>query len=363
MEKKKILILANSVIGLYKFRKELLEELIKEGYSVVISCPNDNQIFKDNILNMGIEFIDTEIDRRGMNPVKDMGLFLNYLRLLKRVKPYKVLTYTIKPNLYGSLACRILKVPYINTVTGIGTLFQSESFIKRIVVYLYTLAFKKSHCVFFQNEVNKDIFDRFGIIKALDTCIVPGSGVNLKEFYPMEKTIVKEYPVFLFIGRVMKEKGIEEYIESAKNIINKGYKAEFQILGPMEEEHWKEKINEYEKQGYVKYLGMSNDVRNEIRNCDIVVNPSWHEGMSNVLLEAGAMGKVLIASDIPGCREIVIDGETGYSFPVRKQGKLEEKMEMMFNKDKKKYALEHIRDRFSREMIVKEYISKIEEVL
>lgn len=327
----KILILGNSVIGLYKFRKEIVIAFLKEGYEVYISTPKDNDFFVKELEKLGAKFIKTNIDRRGINPIKDLGLFKTYLKIMKDIRPNIVLGYTIKPNLYGSFASQLLNIKYINNITGLGTSLQKAGMLSKVLKNMYKLAFRKSSCIFFQNQENINFFKNNNLIKNKKAILLPGSGVNLEDFYPMHKTIEKSYPVVLFIGRIMKEKGIEEYLEMAKRVIEKGYKVEFQILGQWEEDVWKEKVEEYEKRGWVKYLGISNDVREQIRNCDIVINPSYHEGMSNVLLEAGAMGKLLMGSNISGVKEII--------GPVSK--------ELLFEKGKVKNIVEKVENRLT----------------
>ena len=243
---KSILLLGNCVAGLYKFRKEVIEALIKDGYSVYFSTPNNDALFVEKLKSMGAEFIETPIDRRGLNPFKDIVLFLKYLMMIKKIKPNIILGYTIKPNIYGSFAAQILGVDYINNITGLGTIFQSDTFVSKILKQMYRYAFKKSKCIFFQNEENMNFFLNNQLIEGRKTQLIPGSGVNLKEYYPMPKTIEKPWPVFLFIGRIMKEKGIEEYLEAARLIKEDGYDAEFQILGPWEEGKWKKMVEEYQ---------------------------------------------------------------------------------------------------------------------
>src|SRR5690554_3513371 len=201
----KILILTNSINGLYSFRKELVEELLKEGYEVIISAPFEKSA--DRFLKIGCKFIDTEIDRRGTNLVKDYKLIKFYKKTIKRMKPAIVLTYTIKPNVYGGLACRSLNVPYISNITGLGTSIEAKGLIQKISLILYKKGLKKANTVFFQNKSNMIFFAKHKIIKNKQTIIIPGSGVNLDihvfEPYSKEDKIIN----FLFIGRIMKAKG------------------------------------------------------------------------------------------------------------------------------------------------------------
>ncbi len=367
----KILILTNSIVGLYKFRKELLYRFIEDEYEVVVSSPNDDP--KDYILNLksnGIRYLETFIDRRGINPIKDLKLLKNYLNIIKNQNPDYVLTYTIKPNIYGSLASKLLRRKYINNVTGLGTSLQQDGLLSKILKKIYRVCFSKSEYIFFQNQANMDFFLKNKMLFSDEQSIklVPGSGVNLEVFYPREKSLVDKKTRFLFVGRLMDEKGLEEYLECAKNIKEKNENIEFQILGPFEEKKYEERIKELEEKRIIKYLGVSTDIREQVKNVDCVINPSWHEGMSNVLLESGAMKKFLIASEIPGCKEIVINNKTGLTFEVKNRDDLEKKIRKyidMADERKKKMIEElyaHISLNFCREKIIEEYMEAIKAV-
>lgn len=360
---KKILILTNASQGLFNFRKELLDKLITERNEVYISTPNDNVEIIKKIEDIGSKIIIINLDRRGINPIKDFLLFLKYFFLIKKIKPDVVLMYTIKPNLYGGIVCRLLKISYVITITGIGSLFQSKSLLTKLVKKVYRFSLKKARCVFFQNKANLEFFKTNKIIGE-NYKLVNGSGVNLEKFFS-KKTLEKKNIIFLFIGRIMREKGIEEYLEVAKLLKNKYKNIEFRILGAYEEEIYRKKISELEKIEIVKYLGISNDVRKELEKVHCVINPSWHEGMSNVLLEAGAMKKFLIASNIPGCQEIIINNETGFTFKKNDIEDLKNKIEEFINLSNDKYdeyiekSYNYIKKNFDRKNIIKEYLNII----
>ena len=308
---KKILILANNDVGLYKFRKELIQALIEQGDKVYISLPYGKLV--EPLKEMGCEFIDTPVDRRGINPITDFKLLLAYKKIVKKVEPDLILTYTIKPNIYGGLISRLKKVPYIVNITGLGTAFQGNGILKKVIVALYKVALGRVKNVLFENEGNKQVFIDNHIIKEETAVVMNGAGVNLEEypFTPMPQ----EGPIrFLFIGRVMKEKGVDELFEAAKKIKKEYDNVEFDIVGPFEDDY-EETVKKLQQEGIINYYGYQEDVRPFIAKCHCFVLPSYHEGMANTLLEAAAMGRPLITSNIHGCKEAVRDN--GYLCEVR----------------------------------------------
>lgn len=303
----RVMILANFDLGLYQFRKELIEELLKEN-EVIISLPYGELV--EPLKEMGCKFIDTPVDRRGINPATDLKLLNEYRRLLKQEKPDLVITYTIKPNIYGGLACRLARIPYAVNITGLGTAFENGGLLKKIVVAMYKVACKKAKVVFFENEENRQIFIKEKIVKETQTHRLNGAGVNL------EKYQVTEYPEgerikFLFMGRVMAEKGVNELFEAMKKLIADGINCKLDVLGGYEEDY-KEKIQECENEGWLHYHGYQKDVRPFIEKCHCFVLPSWHEGMANTNLESAASGRPVITSKIPGCMESVVDEVSGF---------------------------------------------------
>ena len=306
---KKILILANIDMGLYNFRKELLQTLIAQGNEVYISLPMGPRV-KD-MEEMGCKFIETPVDRRGMNPIADLKLFFGYRKILKQLKPDVVLTYTIKPNIYGGLACRMAKVPYLSNITGLGSAFQQEGFLKKLVHFLYRIALKRANTVVFENEGNQDLFLQQQIVTKSQAQLMKGAGVNLEEYRFCEYPRIQENIVFLFIGRIMKEKGVDELFSVARRIHQEGANAEFHFIGFYEEDY-KDEIEELEQTGIIRFFGYQQDVKPFIRNAHCFVLPSYHEGMANTLLENASMGRPLITSDIFGCREAVSVGENGF---------------------------------------------------
>lgn len=303
----KILILANNDVGLYQFRKELIETLISKN-EIYISLPNGD--FIESFEQMGCHFIDTPIDRRGMNPRRDVRLFLSYRKLMKKLQPDLVITYTIKPNVYGGFAARLLRIPYAVNITGLGTAFQSNGLLRKIVTRMYMMSCKKAKVVFFENSGNRRIFIDEKIVEEEQTCLLNGAGVNLSHYQ------LTDYPAgdvtkFLFVGRVMKEKGIEELFAAMKLLIDQGIPCSLDILGGYEEDY-QDLIERYAAEGWLHYHGYQADVRPFIAQSHCFVLPSWHEGMANTNLECAASGRPVITSNIHGCLEAVEDGVTGY---------------------------------------------------
>lgn len=303
----RVMILANYDVGLYQFRKELIEKLLDEN-EVIISLPYGE--FIDLLQQQGCKFIETSVDRRGINPITDFRLFISYMKLLSKEKPDMVITYTIKPNVYGGFACRIKKIPYVVNITGLGSAFEKGGILRKVVKLMNKIGCKKAKVVFFENEGNKQIFIKEGIIKEEQAHRLNGAGVNLDKYQ------VFDYPQgdstrFLFMGRVMAEKGVDELFEAMRRLVSDGVKCELDVLG-IYEENYKETISRYEKEGWLHYHGYQKDVRPFIERCHCFVLPSWHEGMANTNLESAASGRPVITSNIYGCLEAVIDEKTGY---------------------------------------------------
>lgn len=362
----KILILCNNDGGIYNLRKELVEKLIELKYKVYISCPEGDRV-KDLIL-MGCEFINTEVDRRGTNLFKDFKLLALYNKIMNKIKPDIVLTYTIKPNIYGGMICRLKKVPYICNITGLGTALEKESFLQKILVILYRIALKNVKCCFVQNKENLNFLKNNKITNEEKYRLIPGSGVNLKHFkllpYPNEKEKIK----FLFISRILKEKGIEEYLKTAQ-YISKNYKnVEFHILGLCEKEY-KGKLKEYENQKIIYYHGLKKDVIPYLKESSCLIHPSYYpEGMSNVLLEASASGRPVITTNRAGCKEIVDEGENGFIVEIKNTKQLIKKVEEFVNlprAQREKMGLEgrkKMEKEFDRNIIVNAYLKEISEI-
>ena len=320
--KKRIAILANHSGGLYDFRKDLIAEL-KTHASVTVAVPHNDRW--DELLHLADRVIELPIDRRGMNPLHDGKLFSQYRAILGEIKPDLVLTYTIKPNIYGGLACRMAHIPYAVNITGLGSAIENGGWLKKFVLALYRPALKDAKVVFFENAGNRDTLAATGVVPKGRDVVLHGAGVNLED-YPCQP-YPQEGPVrFLFVGRVMHEKGVDELFAAAKRMKQQyGEQVEFHMVGSFEEAY-KPAMDELEQAGVVKYHGYQSDMKPFYAMTSCVVLPSYHEGMSNVLLEAAASGRPLITSDIPGCREAVENGVSGYLCPAKDADALYEAM-------------------------------------
>ena len=352
----RILILANNDVGLYKFRKELIGELLKKN-TVYISLPYGG--FVDDLCNMGCEFIDTPIERRGINPFKDAKILIAYFRMVKKYMPDLVITYTIKPNVYGGMICRLLKVPYAMNITGLGTAFEKDGILKTLVIKMYCIACKKAKIVFFENEENKQFFIKEHIVNEERTHKLNGAGVNLDEYQVMEYPTEQKIH-FLFMGRIMKEKGIEELFEAMRRLIDDGIDCCLDVLGESEE-NYKELIMQYENEGWLHYYGYQKDVKPFIKQCHFFVLPSWHEGMANTNLESAASGRPVITSRIPGCMETVDDGVSGYLVERRNIKNLYKVLKKfcLLSEERKEMGLagrKHMEENFDKRKVVEETI-------
>lgn len=303
----KILILTNMDLGLYMFRKELIEELLKQNHEIYISLPDGCLVRPFE--KMGCIFIDTPVDRRGINPQTDFKLLYNYRKIVKSVCPDLIITYTIKPNIYGGIVARLYNKKYAVNITGLGTAFESPGLIRMIVINLYKFALKKAKVIFFENSSDRDILVSFKCCRNEKTVVLNGAGVSI------DKYCYQRYPYnnktkFLFVGRVMKEKGIDELFIAMEKLVQAGEQCALDVVGPFEEDY-KEKLKQYETSGWLKYYGYQENVKPFIGACDCFVLPSYHEGMANTNLESASSGRPIITSNIPGCKEAVIDGISG----------------------------------------------------
>ena len=309
---KRILFVVNHHVVIYNFRRELVETLLNQGHEVYVSSPYGKRI--NDLIQMGCKYIETDI-RHGTNPLREIQLVARYRKILKAVKPHVMLTYTIKPNIYANIANQWINVPSLATITGLGTAVGSSGLGTKFLVHLYKWAFRYVHCVFFQNKDNLQFFEG-NRIRLNKTKLVPGSGVNLEqhsfEEYPADDGTIR----FLFVGRIMEDKGIEELVQAAKLVKELYPMVEFHAVGFYEDDY-RDRARELEGLGLVHFHGVQDDVHSYMKNCHALVLPSYHEGMANVLLEAASTGRPVLASNIPGCRETFEEDVSGLGFEPR----------------------------------------------
>lgn len=360
----RILFLSNHFITLYSFRKELINCLVTDGNEVYLSLPEntDNKYFED----MGCKIISTVIDRRGMNPLKDLKLVKFYKSMISEITPDIIFSYTIKPNIYGTLASN-RKYKQICNITGTGATFLNKSVISEICKILYKMSVKRCYKVFFQNTGDRDFFIENHMV-ANNYEILPGSGCNLNEhqFIPMPSdTIIR----FIFIGRVMKLKGIDEYLEAAKIVKAKYMNTEFLIAGWNEEEAYKKIVSDYQEQDIVNYIGFHKDIDKWIAKCHCTVLPSHGgEGVPNVLLESAATGRACIGSKISGTIDVIEDGVNGYLFDAGSTDSLVEQIERFLKLSAREKAVmgkagrKKIELEFDRRIVIQKYYDEVRKI-
>lgn len=360
---KKILILSNHYITLYNFRKELITKLINDNNEVFISMPkaDENKFFSD----MGCKIIETPVDRRGINPIRDFRLILNYIKMMKRLQPDIIFSYTIKPNLYGSIASNLTKNRQVSNITGTGATFLKKNTLSTIAKVLYKISLKRSYKVFFQNSGDKDYFVENKMVKN-NYSMLPGSGVNLEQYTVFELPIENQTN-FIFIGRVMELKGIDQYLEAASEIKGIYPNTNFYIAGFIEEERYKSIIDDYHAKEIVKYIGFQRDIKSWIQKCHCTILPSHGgEGVPNVLLESAAMGRVCIASSINGSMDVINDDLTGYLFRTGSSKDLTNKIKKLLElkyEEKKQMGLagrEKVEREFDRRIVIDAYLKEVE---
>lgn len=320
----KIFIITNHSYMLYRFRKELIQELMLK-HEVVLSMPFVGH--EDDFQAMGLRCINTEVDRRGINPKTDLNLFHTYRRLLKVEQPDLVITYSIKPNIYAGLACSLAGIPFCANVQGLGTAFQRKGLVQFVTI-LYKTALRKAKTVFFENKGNAQEFLDRKIIPSEKVTVLAGAGINLEE-YPCQPYPENDAVHFLYLGRIMKEKGINELFAAMRRLHDElGDQVVMDLVGFFDDDYEAE-VNQLVADGIAVFHGFQSEPRPYYAAADCIVLPSYHEGMSNVLLEAAATGRPVITSDIHGCKEAVNDGETGLLCRVKDADDLYEKMRQM----------------------------------
>jgi len=361
---KKILVLSNNCGGLVSFRKEVFEAFLKEGHTVTVVAPQDYKT--DIIKEIGCHYTPISFNRQGTNPFADIRLMLRYRQILKKEKPNIVLTYTIKPNLYGGMACRLTKTSQIANITGLGIATEKPGLLYSITKILYKLGLKKAQKVFFQNKENMEFCIKKKLVTA-PSSLIPGSGVNLERFhlqpYPDDTTCR-----FIYIGRIQRRKGIEQYLKAALVIKERYPNTEFHILGRCEETKYQATLDHLVSQGTIIYHGLVKDTRPYLKDMHCTVHPSFYpEGISNVLLESCATGRPVITTDKAGCKDIVEEGKNGFIVRQQDTEDLIDKIEKFIQlplaqkEEMGRRARIKMEREFNRNYVIKAYLHEIDQ--
>ena len=370
---KNILILTNYDAGLYLFRKELIQRLVSEGYTVHVSTPDTGYI--DSLSALGALIHVSDVDRRGTNPVRDMKLYKDYRELIREVNPDAVLTYTIKPIVYGGIAARMEHVPLLSNVTGLSSaMLYGSGVFGKFLTSLYKAGLKGASYVFFQNEQNRDKLTELGCVPSkAKVVLLPGSGVNLTEhaYVPYPEQTDDGKIRLLYVGRVHPTKGSDELLKTAEAIHASHPEVIFDIVGDCEDDsrtRYADEIKRLEKTGAIAFYGYQTNVAPYYERCHALVHPTYFEGMSNVILEAASTGRPILASDVPGCKEIFEDGVGGIAFTPRDAASLKEavlKFIGMSYEDRQNMgckAREFVEAHFDRQMVVEEYLKALNDL-
>jgi len=364
---KKIAITLNTTWNIYNFRLNLMKKLRSNGYKVIAIAPKDNYVEK--LQQEGFEWYDLKLDNNSTNPLKELKTIFNFYQVYKRVNPDIILQYTIKPNIYGSIAGGLLGIPIISNISGLGTVFLNNSLSSKVAKLMYRFSLKIPKKVFFQNRDDRDLFQKNRLVDIKKTDILPGSGIDIEKFAPVKHMRDDNKIRFLMIARLVKDKGVIEYLKSAE-IIKQRYKnVEFLLLGsfycgnPTSITEYE--LNKWIYKGVVNYLGVSDNVQEEIAKVDCVVLPSYREGLSRVLLESASMAKPIITTNTAGCRDVVDDNVNGYLCEVKNHIDLANKMEKMINLDEiervemGKRGREKIVQNFDEKIVIDRYLDAI----
>ena len=362
----KITIVLNTSWNLYNFRLGLIDALLGEGYQVTLIAPEDE--YSDRLRDLGYDLVTVAMDRRGINPLRDLKFFFQLYRVYRSIRPEFTLHFTVKPNIYGTLAASLLRIKAINTVSGLGTVFLKKGAVSQVAQLLYRVTFRLPQKVFFHNPDDYQLFIDRGLIASQRAAVVPGSGVNIHRFSP-DETAPPEVFTFLVIARLLYDKGIVEYAEAARSLRAQGVAARFQLLGARDPQHQRgipdEVIDRWIQYGTIDYLGTTDDVRPYIQQADTVVLPSYREGLPRTLLEAASLEKPIVATDTPGCRHIVADGQNGRLCRVRDAVDLASKMQQLMNLSPQQRQVmgqkgrEIVTERFSEEQVINRYLHAV----
>jgi glycosyltransferase involved in cell wall biosynthesis len=365
----KIAIVLNTSWNIFNFRMNFVKELIRQGHEVHTVAPLDD--FTKELEAVGCIHHAIKMDSRGANPIRDSALILELFLTYRKIRPDIILHYTIKPNVYGTLAAAMLKIPTINNVCGLGTVFLKKNLVSAIAMALYRISFRFASKVFFQNSDDLQLFVKNQLVASDAADLLPGSGIDLQKFYPAEFQRNKKF-TFLLISRLITDKGVLEYISAVKKLKAQGFEANFQILGAKDPEHKRgiktEIIDEWINSNVIDYLGTTTDVRSHIHNADCVVLPSYREGTPRTLLEAASSAKPIIATDVPGCNHVVTHGYNGLLCKIKDADDLADKMVELASMDNAqletfgKNGRIKIEAEYNESLVINKYLSALSEI-
>ncbi|GIB32682.1 glycosyltransferase family 4 protein [Vibrio cholerae] len=363
----KLIMVANTAWSVFNFRHSLIKELLSSGVELYVIAPEDK--FSAKLVDMGCQVLDLPMQAKGVNPIADLGLMLRLLRHYREIKPDFIIHYTIKPNIYGSLAAKLAGIPSLAITTGLGYTFVNQNVVSQVARQLYKFAFRYPKEVWFLNEDDRRAFLEHHLIEPDKAVLLHGEGVNLSHFVPTDKPQPDENIRFLLIARMLRDKGVCEFVEAARQIRQHYPNAIFQLLGdcgvPNPSVIGREEIAQWEREGAVEYLGTTDDVRPIIAQADCLVLPSYREGIPRTMIESAAMAKPLIVSDAPGCRDVVLDGQTGYLCEVKNAKALAQRCEQFLTlSDLEKQAMgkagrSFMEAKFDEKWVIKQYFATL----
>ncbi len=368
---KTIAIVINTSWNIYNFRMGLVTALQRDGYRIVTIAPLDD--YSRKLEALGFEYHNININNKGTNPFEDVKLIWAFYQLYKKVKPDLLLHYTIKPNIYGTIAANLAGVPVISNISGLGTVFLNNKVSSKGARLLYKIALRTSAKVFFQNKEDRALFIDSKLVAEDKTGLLPGSGIDTVKFSPKSGVRVSSPLAFLFIARLVKDKGLVEYVEAARILKAKFPKVRFIVLGAFYPGNptaiTQEEMSRWEQEGIVKHLGTRDDVPSVIAQADCVVLPSYREGLSRVLLEAASMAKPIVATDVPGCRDVVDNGINGFLCKLKDVDDLATQIEKMIRLEQVQRiqmgqkGREKVIKEFDEAIVIKSYKTTIENIL
>ncbi len=366
----RVVIVVNTAWNIYNFRMGLINELIANKAEVYAIAPEDS--YSPLLVQEGCQYIPIDIDNTGTNPWKDIGLTRRLLKLYKQIQPDLILHFTIKPNIYGTIAAKLLGIPVINNVCGLGTVFMKESFANRVAKWMYKIAFRYPKVVFFQNTEDRELFVEQKFVRSEIAQVLPGSGINLNHFMPKDFKKNKEF-TFLVISRLLYDKGIVEYVEAVKSLRVRGVMAKFQLLGAQDPLHKRgissEMLEQWVNHDIIEYLGTTDDVRHFIDKADCIVLPSYREGTPRTLLEAASSGKPIVATNVPGCNNVVENNYNGFLCKLKDAEDLAGKMYDMLLLNEEAWAQmgknsrTKVEQQFDEKIVIEKYMNAIRSIL